>query len=872
MATKNSSNNINADELRQSSGPSNQDESDSSKNVVKPQTNVTPPEILAEVPDHSQISTNSNTDLKKRFLSMQNDRHVHFNENLNTVFNFVNSNNERSNNLLSSSMPNLSDRQKRDKISKMATMHHLYSNANPIVSVDTLNSMNNIHSSSGTGSSGGSSRIPVRTRSVREARRNRANRIRERRSSNPNSMSQIQNQNLTPRHPNNNDNNHNQNKVIFSSKKESTKANLSFTSLNSKLLTDSMSENSLSSASRPRINNNNFSSNCSSLSSALLNSSSGSADTLSNTNLQSSQNLNLDRFSASSSSQSNNNNKNKNDNTLTIINQVNNSTSSSQNSNPFQARLESENTLSSSELDVVDNVIQNNNNNQNNNMTETYTDNKQSSIVTIFTIWNAMMGTSILSMPWGIQQAGPLPSVGIMLMMLGICFYSAYLILKSPEKLKKKIEEGSTISNNNKKVVIEEFSDICYYLIGPYGQYLAVISAIIAFFGALLVYWILMSGFLYSSGQVAWDLLHGNFSNYVPFDENVICDTAQNNSLLILEPRYLQSSVNSITKLIMFSSSSTTTRTFWNTETVPIFLAVLLFPTLFIDDVVFFAKFNVLGTISVCYIFIMSISKIILWGGINITEDQLLFYNINGCFKFSGMLALGLLIHNAIITIFKNNRHQENNTRDLLIAFCLTAGTYLLVGMLFFLAFPIAKTCIADNILNNLERFDGMTSLARFFLLIQMATVFPLLAYLFRSTCYSFLYENQTEDQDERLESDHEEDDHQSDENHDNGNDESPLLSSSNSNSPTTRKLTLPSKNIFNLLLNSTTLLSCIFVTIFFPKIGKLISLVGSICGGIYIFILPSLMSFREANTTKKCYFVMVMVFGVVNVVFQFFG
>ena len=31
------------------------------------------------------------------------------------------------------------------------------------------------------------------------------------------------------------------------------------------------------------------------------------------------------------------------------------------------------------------------------------------------------------------------------------------------------------------------------------------------------------------------------------------------------------------------------------------------------------------------------------------------------CFALTGTLSLGLFIHNAIITIMKQNRHQENN-------------------------------------------------------------------------------------------------------------------------------------------------------------------------------------------------------------------
>jgi sodium-coupled neutral amino acid transporter 9 len=37
---------------------------------------------------------------------------------------------------------------------------------------------------------------------------------------------------------------------------------------------------------------------------------------------------------------------------------------------------------------------------------------RQSSLVTIFAIWNTMMGTSMLSMAWGLQQSGFLLGLG----------------------------------------------------------------------------------------------------------------------------------------------------------------------------------------------------------------------------------------------------------------------------------------------------------------------------------------------------------------------------------------------------------------------------------------------------------------------------
>lgn len=43
-----------------------------------------------------------------------------------------------------------------------------------------------------------------------------------------------------------------------------------------------------------------------------------------------------------------------------------------------------------------------------------------------FSIWNTMMGTSLIAMPWGIMQSGLLFGTILMLMMASIAFYTAY--------------------------------------------------------------------------------------------------------------------------------------------------------------------------------------------------------------------------------------------------------------------------------------------------------------------------------------------------------------------------------------------------------------------------------------------------------------
>ena len=43
-----------------------------------------------------------------------------------------------------------------------------------------------------------------------------------------------------------------------------------------------------------------------------------------------------------------------------------------------------------------------------------------------------------------------------------------------------------------------------------------------------------------------------------------------------------------------------------------------------------------------------------------------------------------------------NNRHQENNGRDMGLAYLLVTTTYMLIGAAFYISFPLPKWCIED--------------------------------------------------------------------------------------------------------------------------------------------------------------------------------
>lgn len=48
-----------------------------------------------------------------------------------------------------------------------------------------------------------------------------------------------------------------------------------------------------------------------------------------------------------------------------------------------------------------------------------------------------------------------------------------------------------------------EFVDICEIYLGPLGKYVSLIVGVAAFVGAIVVYWVLMSNFLYKVGKFA---------------------------------------------------------------------------------------------------------------------------------------------------------------------------------------------------------------------------------------------------------------------------------------------------------------------------------------------------------------------------------
>ncbi|KAJ3652082.1 hypothetical protein Zmor_018078 [Zophobas morio] len=428
-----------------------------------------------------------------------------------------------------------------------------------------------------------------------------------------------------------------------------------------------------------------------------------------------------------------------------------------------------------------------------------------SSLVTIFAIWNTTVGTSLLAMAWGIEKTGLFPAIFINIAIAAICLYTTYTLLKVNEK-------HGVIGQNG------EVCDLCRALIGRWAEILAKIFSMVVLIGANIVYWILMSNFFYNSVKFFYGVLL-NLDDSPVSNITLLCPKNET----ILTPMKAgvvnRSGFDKIWDLY---------------STVPVILGLIMFPMLNWKSPTFFTKFNSLGTISVSYLILFVAVKAGIWG-INMPDWNIEFYMKPTFCALSGMLSLSYFIHNIIISIMRNNKYQEHNGRDLTIAFGLVTFTYLFIGVFFYICFPLPKFCIEDNILNNFNKYDVLTIIARVLLLFQLFTVFPLISYMLRNDIFAninMIFKNYR-----------------------------------------FGEFTYPRVIVINLGI----LTICILFACFLPRIGTLIRYTGALSGLVYIFMLPSLLKIAslrkegKLTTPQLIFHVSVMVLGSFNLLLQFF-
>ncbi|KAL4705179.1 hypothetical protein ACJJTC_018425, partial [Scirpophaga incertulas] len=303
-----------------------------------------------------------------------------------------------------------------------------------------------------------------------------------------------------------------------------------------------------------------------------------------------------------------------------------------------------------------------------------------------FSVWNTIMGSSLLTMAWGVERAGLSVALVLMALMAALCLYTAYVLLRV--NVHHAAADGAAC----------EVPALCRALLGRGAQRVA----------------------------------HG-FSLLVPARGQRSLLASHDQLSLFHCQLFHRPDVAGLTRLTLLGAA------LHRTHLRP---ALIIFPLLSFRNVSFFTKFNSLGTLSVLYLVFLRVREDVDVGGWRVRQQggrppgRWRGRGGSHAAALSGMLALSFYIHNIIITIMSNNAKQENNGRDLTIAFILVTVTYLIVGVGFYIGFPLAKACIEDNILNNFDMHDVMTALARMLLLFSgllVVTVYPLVAFMLRT-------------------------------------------------------------------------------------------------------------------------------------------
>ena len=330
---------------------------------------------------------------------------------------------------------------------------------------------------------------------------------------------------------------------------------------------------------------------------------------------------------------------------------------------------------------------------------------KVGSIHTIFSIWNTMIGSSIVSIPYNVYNAGIIPTVVLGLSFGFICFFTCSLYIK--------------LSDNEKdfaNVVSKYFKYAFGVKAAKVGKVTQIIFNLMINIGATFIYFLIINQNLYPCICLILNKL---------FDYNF--DDQD------LQPHFDKFS-------LIYCS---------------FIVSVIEFPLTILKSLHPLVKFNSYGIY-----FVSSLLIYVIYVGIasffntsfhfkyekNIIDSvdrNLYLFGVNPGL-IAGTLSLGLFSHSVIIPIMKHNRNQKKNQRDLFCGYLCVTLTYIIIGILGYIGFSGSKYGV--EFLDNWFRFEKGDNIIMIILralnVIQLSSIFPILFFVVRSQLFSTLFKN----------------------------------------------------------------------------------------------------------------------------------
>jgi len=307
---------------------------------------------------------------------------------------------------------------------------------------------------------------------------------------------------------------------------------------------------------------------------------------------------------------------------------------------------------------------------------------RQSSISTIASIWNTMIGSTLVTLPYGFSQAGMVDGVLVILVMGGICCYTCCLVIWHGSKF-------------------PDFTDFTKHFFGQRGAVASMFASVLVLTGALIAYHILM---------------------------------AQNLKLVVQE---IGAQAAPGSAFASAWADETTGNTYASV------VVLLLFPLTTLMDAAPLVKLNSCGVIFciavIVFIVYHGVGVLALPDSDpgSVAQRSLAVTSGPSFGVLGGIASLSFFIHNAIHPILRN-AVPEHRARDTCVAFALVGTCYLVVGLLGYVGFGASP--ITQNFLFSFPANDWFAFTTRFAMTCQLASCYPLVLFIVRTQFFGILY------------------------------------------------------------------------------------------------------------------------------------
>jgi len=313
----------------------------------------------------------------------------------------------------------------------------------------------------------------------------------------------------------------------------------------------------------------------------------------------------------------------------------------------------------------------------------------------IFSLWNTMMGSTLLVMPYAFYEAGWL--LGTILCI--ICAVASYITCSYV------LRHGEAIMMNP----AAEFADFAAEHLGRAGWYSTFIASLFVLMGAATA----MHGYMAMSLQ------------------QLVAEQSDDGGLHLI------------------SNWPTVGDGNW---VPPIVLLAIVLPLANLPSVAALAKLSTIGVF--CFIFLLVFSYISAihagfdMGGRGANDTSI--FDTERMFKpgsagaVFGIFSLAFFVHNCVLTIMRAAAYPKKNQRNLKVAYTLVWFCYASMGLLANLCPPMGDAGALETLGKNSflsvpqdESMAGLLLASRLAVLIQSITVYPILLYIVRAQVFS---------------------------------------------------------------------------------------------------------------------------------------